>query len=204
VIRSGVAQSVFVDGKRTAGWHAKHVKNNLQAKPNQKVVEAMAARVSEALMANEVFRLAARPRQISPLLFSRYTEGMSYGSHVDAAFMSGLRTDLSFTVFLSRPEDCEGGELVLDLPHGEQQFKLDAGDMVVYPSTTLHRVAPVASGQRLVCVGWVQSMVRREDQRELLFDLETAQLALFAKEGKSPEFDVLSKSVSNLLRMWAE
>lgn len=204
MIRSGVAQSVFVDGKRTAGWHAKHVKNNLQAKPNQKVVEAMAARVSEALMANEVFRLAARPRQISPLLFSRYTEGMSYGSHVDAAFMSGLRTDLSFTVFLSRPEDCEGGELVLDLPHGEQQFKLDAGDMVVYPSTTLHRVAPVASGQRLVCVGWVQSMVRREDQRELLFDLETAQLALFAKEGKSPEFDVLSKSVSNLLRMWAE
>lgn len=203
-VRKAVAKSRFVDGKSTAGWHAKRVKNNQQAKPDQEGIREAGIRVSSALGANDLFRLAAKPKHISPLLFSRYCDGMSYGSHVDDALMHGMRTDLSFTIFLSELDDYTGGELVLDLHHGEQNFKLDAGDMVVYPSTTLHRIEPVTKGDRLVCVGWVQSLIRRSDQRELLFDMETARLALFQKEGKSQEFDLLSKSVSNLLRMWAE
>lgn len=203
-VRQAVVASHFVDGKSTAGWHAKQVKNNEQAKGSDEGVREAGDRVLEALAANDLFRLAARPKQISPLLFSRYRDGMRYGSHVDDAMMHGLRTDLSFTVFLSNPGDYEGGELVLDLHHGEQDFKLDAGDMVLYPSTTLHRVEPVSAGERLVCVGWVQSQIRQSERRELLFDMETARLGLFRKEGKSHEFDLLSKSVSNLLRMWAE
>lgn len=204
IIRQAVADSLFVDGRITAGWHAKRVKNNQQAMADQEGIQEAGERVSGAMAVNDLFRLAARPKEISPFLFSRYREGMSYGSHVDDASMHGMRTDLSFTIFLCCPQDYEGGELVLDLHHGEQDFKLEAGDMVLYPSTTLHRVEPVIKGERLVCVGWVQSLIRRSDQRELLFDMETARLALFKKEGKSQEFDLLSKSLSNLLRMWAE
>jgi PKHD-type hydroxylase len=137
-------------------------------------------------------------------MISRYAQGASYGSHTDDALMGGLRSDVSFTVFLNAPADYEGGELVLERPDGEQSFKLESGDAVVYPSTSLHRVNPVERGTRLVAVGWVQSLVRRADQRELLFDLDTARRSLFAREGKNAEFDLLSKCLSNLLRDWAE
>jgi PKHD-type hydroxylase len=203
-IQSAIAKSAFVDGKSTAGWHAALVKNNQQAISGQECIAEAEAQVSHSLLQNGLFRLAARPKQISRLLFSKYNAGMSYGSHVDDALMGNVRTDLSFTVFLNNPSDYDGGELVLDLHHAEQEFKLDAGDMVLYPSTTLHRVAPVSKGERLVTVGWAQSQIRRSDQRELLFDLETARISLFEKEGKSQEFDLLSKSLANLLRMWAE
>lgn len=111
---------------------------------------------------------------------------------------------MSFTVFLSDPAQYDGGELVLETAGGEQGFKLAAGDIVLYPSTMLHRVMPVTRGTRLVAVGWVQSLVRRADERELLFDLDTARRLLFQREGKSREFDLLSKCAANLLRLWAE
>lgn len=196
--------SSYVDGKTSAGWHARLVKENLQLSASDHQLQAVSAKVERALRQNEVFLVAARPKGFSPVLFSKYLEGMQYGTHVDDAYMGSLRSDLSYTVFLSNPHDYEGGELVIDLPQGEQSYKLEAGDMILYPSTTLHRVAPVRRGARLAAVGWVQSKVRRSEHRELLFDLESARLALFRREGKSAEFDLLSKSVSNLLRMWGE
>jgi PKHD-type hydroxylase len=129
---------------------------------------------------------------------------MAYGTHVDDALMGGMRTDISFTLFLSDPESYDGGELVTESHAGEQPFKLPAGSLVLYPSTTLHRVEPVTRGSRLAAVGWVRSLVRDPARRELLFDLDTARKALFDRDGKSPEFDLLSKCGANLLRMWAE
>jgi PKHD-type hydroxylase len=196
--------STFSDGKITAGWHARLVKKNLQVDAQDSAIKVAADLVEKALSENPLFRLAARPRKLSPMLFNKYVEGMHYGAHVDDAFMGELRSDLSYTLFLSEPDEYDGGELVMDLPQGEQAYKLAAGDLILYPSTTLHRVDPIRRGARLAVVGWVQSMIRRPDQRELLFDIDSARLALFEREGKSAEFDLLSKSVSNLLRMWGE
>ncbi len=194
----------FVDGKATAGWHARAVKNNLQLAASEDALLSATDIVSQASMSHELFGMAARPKQLSPILFSKYLGGMRYGSHVDDAFMGNLRSDLSYTLFLSDPSSYDGGELVIDQTQGEQEFKLQAGDMILYPSTTLHRVEPVTRGERLAAVGWVQSRIRRADQRELLFDLERARLTLFGREGKSAEFDLISKSFTNLLRMWGE
>jgi PKHD-type hydroxylase len=194
----------YRDGRETAGWHARLAKDNQQADPDDAGLRAASELVAERLLQHELFALAVRPKRLAPVMISRYAQGKSYGSHTDDAMMGGLRSDVSFTVFLSSASDYEGGELVLERPEGEQSFKLEAGDAVVYPSTALHRVDPVQRGTRLVAVGWAQSLVRRADQRELLFDLDTARRSLFAREGKSAEFDLLSKCVSNLLRDWAE
>jgi PKHD-type hydroxylase len=118
--------------------------------------------------------------------------------------MGGVRTDVSFTLFLSAPESYDGGELVLDSPAGADTFKLDAGDIIVYPSAMLHHVAAVTRGQRLAAVGWVRSYIRHAAQRELLFELETARRRLFEREGKTPDGDLLAKCAANLLRMWCQ
>jgi len=205
--KSVLASASFVDGRETAGWHAALVKNNLQADPRAPGVRALQKRLESLLRANALFELAARPRAIAPLLFSRTATGMAYGSHVDDAVMGreqALRSDVSFTLFLSAPGEYEGGELVIESSAGEQAFKPEAGSLVLYPSSSLHRVEPVHAGSRLVAVSWVQSLVRDPAQRELLFTLDSARRALFAREGKSPEFDQISLCVANLLRMWAE
>jgi PKHD-type hydroxylase len=194
----------YQDGRETAGWHAKLAKDNQQADPGDAGLRAASELVAKRLLQHELFALAVRPKELAPVMISRYAQGKSYGSHTDDAMMGGLRSDVSFTVFLNGPSDYEGGELVLERPEGEQSFKLEAGDAVVYPSTSLHRVDPVKRGTRFVAVGWAQSLVRRADQRELLFDLDTARRSLFTREGKCAEFDLLSKCVSNLLRDWAE
>jgi PKHD-type hydroxylase len=148
--------------------------------------------------------MAARPKALSPLLFSRTGIGMQYGIHVDDALMGGMRTDIAFTLFLDPPETYDGGDLVIESAAGEDVIKLPAGSMIVYPATTLHRVAQVTRGTRHVAAGWARSFVRDASQRELLFDLDTARRTIFAREGKSTEFDLISKSLANLLRMWAE
>jgi PKHD-type hydroxylase len=190
----------FADGAATAGWHARDVKRNLQAGGGEALRRALAARIE----AHELFRLAARPRRLSPLLISRYDVGMGYGPHVDDALMGDLRTDLAFTLFLGAPEGYDGGELVLDSTAGEQAFKLAAGALVLYPATTLHRVEAVTRGTRFAAVGWAQSLVRDPARRELLFDLDTARRAMFEQDGKTAAFDLVSKSLANLLRQWAE
>ncbi|MBD1873495.1 Fe2+-dependent dioxygenase [Nodosilinea sp. FACHB-131] len=205
-IKTGLAQAAFVPGETTAGWHAKLVKQNEQA-AKQAAVEPLKAVVQNALARNALFQAIACPRIIHSLLFSRYGVGMSYGRHTDNALMGGAnfyRSDVSLTVFLSGPDDYDGGELVIEGADSEQPYKLAAGSAIVYPSTTLHRVEPVVRGDRIVAVGWVQSLVRNAAHREILFDLETVKRTLFAQTGKTPEFDLLTKTTANLLRQWAE
>lgn len=202
-VREELATLRFEDGKATAGWHAKSVKNNRQAAGNARG-DALKARLTERILANEVFVMAVRPKALTPLLVSRYEPGHAYGSHVDDALMGGMRTDVSFTLFLSELESYEGGELVIEMPSGDERIKLQAGALVAYASTSLHHVSAVTAGERLAAVGWARSFIRDAGRREILFDLDRARRALFAREGKSGEFDLLSKSTANLFRMWAE
>jgi PKHD-type hydroxylase len=197
----------FVDGKLTAGWYAQQVKNNAQLKNDVPPTQELRNLVHQALKRNSLFQIAARPKGIRPIMFSRYQGGMYYGTHIDNAIMGDeelMRSDLSLTLFLSDPATYTGGELVIESTQGEQAFKLDAGSMVVYPTTTLHRVEPVTEGERLAAVTWVQSLVRDAHKREILFDLDTVRDTLFQKSGKTAEFDLLSKSIANLLRKWAD
>ncbi|MBE9179078.1 Fe2+-dependent dioxygenase [Oculatella sp. LEGE 06141] len=206
-VTSRLAQAEFVDGKLTAGWHAKLVKNNQQLKHGTPEVQTLREFVEKAIRRNPLFQAAVRPKVLHSLLFSRYDVGMSYGSHTDNALMGDaafLRSDVSFTLFLTAPSAYDGGELVLEGADDERAYKLETGAMIVYPSTTLHRVDPVTKGTRLVVVGWVQSLVRDVGEREILFDLDVVRRAIFAKEGKTPEFDLISKSVANLLRRWVD
>jgi PKHD-type hydroxylase len=203
-IRSEVELLNFVDGRATAGWAARLVKDNEQADADDNQLKALRARIAEKILDNELFQLAVRPKALTPLMISRYKPGKQYGTHVDDALMRGIRTDLSFTLFLAEPETYAGGELVVETTAGEQAFKLPAGSMIVYPSNTLHRVAAVENGERLAAVGWARSFIRSSEQREILFDLETARRDVFDTQGKSPTFDQLSKCSANLLRMWAD
>ncbi|MDY7015894.1 MAG: Fe2+-dependent dioxygenase [Cyanobacteriota bacterium] len=197
----------WIDGKKTAGWSAKLVKNNLQLARETADAKNLQKRVTAALERNALFQATVQPRQIHSLLFSRYDVGMSYGAHVDNALMKRdrvWRADISFTLFLSSPSSYGGGELVIEESDGDRAYKLEAGSALVYPSSSLHRVEPVTAGRRWAAVGWVQSWVREERDREILFDLDTVRRSIFAKEGKTLEFDLLSKTYSNLLRQWAE
>jgi PKHD-type hydroxylase len=203
-IRTALDGVRFIDGRETAGFAARQVKDNRQADARDRGLDPMREMVAKRILESDLFRIAVRPKQLSPLLFSRYEPGMAYGSHVDDALMSGLRTDVAFTLFLEDPESYEGGELVIESTGGEDAIKLPAGAMVAYPATTLHRVAEVTRGRRQVVAGWARSFIRDAAQRELLFDLDTARRAIFARDGKSQEFDLMSKSLANLLRMWAE
>lgn len=200
-----LATAEFMDGKLSAGWHAKAVKHNQQLQPGTETAVRLNAILQQALDRHALFQCAVRPRLIHSILFSRYEVGMSYGRHTDNALMGKQafwRSDVSFTVFLN--DDYEGGELVIEGVDDEQAYKLKAGAAIAYPSSRLHRVDPVTQGTRLVAVGWVQSLIRDPAQRELLFELDTVRRSLFSQTGKTTEFDLLSKSVANLLRMWAE
>lgn len=203
-VRTALAKARFIDGRETAGFAARIVKNNRQADAKDKSLDDIRNLVAARIMANDLFRLAVRPKALTPLLFSHTETGMQYGVHVDDALMGSMRTDVAFTLFLDAPEDYEGGELVIESASGEDAVKLSAGAMIAYPATTLHRVAAVTRGVRRVAAGWARSFIRDTAQRELLFDLDTARRTMFAREGKSAEFDLISKSLANLLRMWAE
>ena len=202
-VRGGLASATFVDGKATAGWSARLVKSNLQAGPGPEV-ERLRALVEARLLAHPVCALATRPKAIIGPLFSRYRPGHAYGTHVDDALIGGVRTDVSFTLFLCDPDSYEGGDLIIETTSGEEAFKLPAGSLVTYPATTLHRVAPVTRGERLAAAGWVRSFIRDAGQRELLFDLETARRRLFDREGKTAEADLLAKCTANLTRLWCD
>ena len=201
-IRSQAAGLTFQDGKATAGRYAREVKANDQAAPSPER-DAIFAKVERSLLANDLFNLFARPRALSGLLLSRYRQGQTYGLHVDDALMGGIRTDLSFTLFLSEEDSYDGGALITEDTLESRAIRLPAGSLILYPSGTLHRVAPVTSGERLAIVGWVQSWVRSAAEREILFDLEQALRLAHAAGGKSDLSDLLAKSRSNLLRLWA-
>jgi PKHD-type hydroxylase len=202
-IRKAVDRAEFVDGRASAGWAARLVKANLQAAATPEI-EDMRAFVRERLTAHPVFALATRPKTIVGPQFTRYEAGHAYGAHVDDALIGGVRTDVSFTLFLASPESYEGGELVIETSSGEETFKLPAGSIVTYPSTSLHRVAPVTRGARIAAAGWVRSFLRDASRRELLFDLETARRRIFDREGKTAEGDLLAKCAANLTRAWCD
>ncbi len=198
----------FVDGKTTAGWHARIVKENTQLSSQATYAKEIKDLIKVALEKNPLFKVATQPKIVHSMLISRYETGMSYGQHVDNAIMgtgsSCYRSDISLTVFLNDAASYEGGELVIEHVEGERRFKLEAGSVIVYPSSTLHRVEPVTKGLRLVAVAWVQSLVGDPNQREILFDLDTVRRSIFQKEGKTIEFDLISKSHANLLRQWSQ
>jgi len=206
-ITTALNQADFVDGHTTAGWHTRQVKHNLQLGHNATESAELKAMVHSALSRNVLFQMVVHPKNVHSLMFSRYEVGMSYGTHIDNALMGSqslMRSDVSFTLFLSQPSTYEGGELIIERLEGESAFKLSAGSMLVYPSVFLHRVEAVTQGVRMVAVGWVQSLVRDVDKREILFDLDTVRRSIFQKNGKTVEFDLLSKTHANLLRQWAE
>jgi len=203
-VRNVLKRARFVDGRATAGFAARLVKNNEQVDASDRSIETIRKLVAERIAKNELFQLAVRPKTLTPLMFARYERGKNYGSHVDDPLMSGMRTDVSFTLFLSDPKTYSGGELVIESTAGEDPIKLPAGAMVIYPTTALHRVAKVTKGRRMVCVGWARSLIRDAARRELLFDLDTARRRMFARNGKSADYDLVSKSLANLMRMWAE
>ncbi|MGB8698566.1 MAG: Fe2+-dependent dioxygenase [Thermosynechococcaceae cyanobacterium] len=209
-------QAEFVDGKLTAGWHAQLVKHNAQLPADHPQGGDLRHLVRSALNRHPLFQAAVQPMAIHTILFSRYDVGMSYGLHVDNALMGGnldldtdsatkrYRSDVSWTLFLNDSTDYEGGALAIEGNEGVQSFKLKAGAAVLYPSSFLHQVEPVTAGMRLVAVGWVQSLIRDPVQRAILFDLDAARRSLFRQYGKTPEFDLISKTHANLLRQWSE
>jgi len=202
-LRDAAEELDFTDGKATAGRYARSVKTNLQAGPGE-ALDAVLEQVRKRLMANEVFRSVARPRGFARMLVSRYGPGMEYGTHVDDPIMQGARTDLSFTLPLSSAEEYEGGGLVIEDAMEDRVIRVEAGDVVLYPTSALHRVEPVTRGERMAVVGWVTSWVRDPARREVLHDLDVAARALFDQQGKTPAFDRLFKAKSNLMRMWAD
>ena len=192
----------FQAGAATAGWHAREVKRNEQS-AGPAAAGAIAA-VQAALAGNPLFKAVARPKQLVGLLVSRYGPGMEYGLHVDDALMGGIRTDLSFTVFLSEPESYQGGALLIEGNDGASAIKSPAGSAVVYPTTSLHRVAQVTEGERMVVVGWVRSLIRSGERREILFDLDQSVAQLREAGATRDVLDRVLKVRANLMRMWAE
>jgi PKHD-type hydroxylase len=201
--RGVLAAAKFEDGRHTAGWAAARVKDNEQAVAEIATHDLRDTFVKQ-IESHPVFNLVVRPKTLIGVMFSRYAPGHAYGNHVDNAIMQRRRVDVSFTLFLSDPAAYDGGELVIETQLGHEAIKPNAGTLFTYPATTLHRVAPVTRGERLAMVGWARSYVRDAAQRELLFDLETAQRTLFDRYGKSPELDLISKSLSNLFRLWVD
>lgn len=200
----------WVDGRSSAGAEAARQKNNEQLAQDSAPAEQLRALVLAALQRDPLFFSAALPRRIFNPLFNRYRgDSNHYGPHVDGAILHSrhpaqwVRTDLSCTLFLCDPDDYEGGELAIHGPQGERRFKLPAGDLLLYPASTLHEVTPVTRGARLASFFWVESMVRSGDQRQLLFDMDMALLDLRRRRPDDPALVQLAGAYHNLLRMWA-
>lgn len=194
--------ALWEPGSLTAGSVARQTKTNWQLQRDSPLFNDLQQQLVEAMLDHPLLLAAALPLRIHSVLFSRSEAGEGYGRHVDNAFMAGGRTDLSFTLFLSDPADYEGGELTIEYPDRAEAFKLPAGHAIVYPSTALHQVEPVLSGRRLVAVGWIQSVIRDAQQRELLFELEAACKSMAGRLGRCEELDLLYKCHANLLRLW--
>lgn len=198
----------FVDGRLSAGTAARRVKNNQELEPEAAVMEELNRTVMGALVRHPTFNAAAMPLRVATPFYARYRPGMTYGDHVDDPVMGPAggryRSDVSTTVYLNGPEEYTGGELVVHTPFGSQEVKLAAGDAILYPSSSLHRVAEVTSGERLAAVTWTQSLVRDPGQRELLYTLGTARERLLAERPDAPETRQVDVSYVNLVRMWSE
>lgn len=203
------ADDAWVDGRVTAGYSGAPVKRNQQIAEHTPIARELGDVILSAIERHPLFISAALPNQVYPPLFNRYEGGMTFGSHVDVAVRvlpNGvkLRTDVSVTLFLSAPDEYDGGELVIEDAYGVQEIKLPAGDMIVYPATSLHQVTPVTRGVRVASFFWVQSLVRSDAQRALLFDMDTAIQRLNASDADAQARRSLVGCYHNLLRIWSE
>jgi PKHD-type hydroxylase len=198
----------WIDGRVTAGHQSAQVKYNLQLPENSPLARELSDMVLNALARNNLFFSAVLPKQVFPPLFNRYDAGMVFGSHVDNAIREGagvrIRTDVSSTLFISEPEDYDGGDLIVEDTYGSHSVKLPAGDMIVYPGTSLHNVTPITRGSRIASFFWTQSLVRDESKRSLLFDMDMAIIRLNQDHPDHPSIVQLTSVYHNLLRQWAE
>lgn len=203
-----LAEAEFVNGKLTAGSAARRVKHNEEMKGEPKSMELLIRILTSAMAHNAIFRSAVLPYRMADPIFARYQSGMTYGDHVDDPLMglSGqrFRTDVSMTIFLREPESYTGGELVIGTTFGKQKVKLQAGSAVIYPSSSLHHVAPVNEGERLVALAWIQSYVRDPARRELLYELDQSREHLLKNAPDEEHTALVDKSYANLLRMWSD
>lgn len=207
-VRSLLRDAPFVDGRLSAGARARPVKHNEELQASAAQMERLNSIVMGALVQHPLYQAAAMPVKVATPFYARYTPGMRYGDHVDDPVMGPpggqYRTDISTTVCLNGADDYDGGELVIRTGFGEQTFKPDAGDVIIYPSSSLHRVAEVTRGERLVAVTWTQSMVRDPARREILFQLYEAREALQEHRPDAPETTRVDHAYVNLTRLWAE
>lgn len=210
-IRSYLEEADWQDGKHTAGSIAQNVKTNLQLDDTKEPALSLSIEIVRQLSQNPVFISAALPNKIYPPKFNRYHDGGHYGNHIDGSLMQvpqsqqTLRTDLSATLFLSDPDEYEGGELTIQTQFGKQSVKLPAGDLVLYPSTSLHQVKPVTKGARFASFLWIQSLVRDNQQREYLYKLDQSVQNLTTELGNQhSEVVNLSGLYHNLMRQWAD
>ncbi len=200
----------WTDGNVTAGYQSSQTKNNLQLPEDSAAANQLGDMILAALAQNNTFMSAALPLKIFPPLFNCYQGGQSFGVHVDNAIRQvpgtpvKVRTDVSMTLFFSEPDEYEGGELVIEDTYGSQSVKLAAGDMVVYPSSSLHRVTPVTRGRRLASFFWLQSMVSSDEKRAILFDMDMAIQSLRSQIADSAEIVQLTGVYHNLIRQWAQ
>lgn len=209
-IRSQLEQANWQDGQLTAGHIAINCKDNEQLDEQDPFAIKLGDEIVKRLGNHPLFISAALPYKVFPPMFNRYSGGGTYGFHVDNTIRKSktspilVRTDVSSTLFFSEPEEYEGGELVIQDTYGEQRVRLPAGDLVVYPSTSLHQVTPVTQGTRYASFMWTQSMVRSAEKRRLLFDMDMAIQELIKDIPDHPAIIKLSGSYHNLLRQWAE
>ncbi len=206
--RSWLAGARFVDGRLTAGTAARRVKSNEELDAGTVDLERLNRLVMGSLTRHPVYRAGALPLHAGSPSYARYQPGMAYGDHLDDPIMGadGLiyRSDVAVTVFLSAPEEYDGGELVIRTPYGDQLVKSAAGDGVLYPAGSIHHVNPVTRGERLVALTWVQSMVRDAAQRELLYGLNAAREKLLRSAPEAAETAQVNAAYLNLVRMWSE
>jgi PKHD-type hydroxylase len=208
--REVMQRAAWADGRVTAGHQSEKVKNNLQLPETAPEARELGAMVMDALGRNSLFFSAVLPKEVFPPLFNRYDVGMTFGSHVDNAIRGYLntplriRTDESATLFISAPEDYDGGELVVQDTYGTHAVKLPAGDMVIYPGTSLHHVTPITRGSRIASFFWIQSMIRDVTKRSMLFDLDMAIIRLNRDHPEHQSIVELTSIYHNLLRQWSE
>jgi len=207
--RQTLAATPWVDGKVTAGEQSAQAKRNLQVPEDSPTARELGEIILGALGRHETFVSAALPLRVFPPLFNRYDAGMGFDTHVDNSIRFAgpirYRTDVSATLFLSEPDEYEGGELIIEDTYGEHAVKLPAGDLVLYPSSSLHRVAPVTAGSRWASFFWMQSMIREDARRALLHDMDNAIRTLTTQVGQTdPSVVALAGTYHNLIRMWAE
>lgn len=209
-MRRQLDAAAWVDGRVTAGHQSARAKDNAQLPEDSPLARQFGAIIVAALERNPLFVAAALPLKIFPPLFNRYQDGQAFGVHVDNALRQvrgtphRVRTDLSATLFLAAPEEYDGGELIVEDTYGAQTIKLPAGHMVLYPASSLHRVQPVTRGARLAAFFWIQSMVRDDGERTLLFDLDLAIQRLNRDTPDHPSLVQLTGVYHNLLRRWAD